>query len=118
MKNTIFIILLFVVIGNLSCGEDQLERRLDGTWIEVAPCYTSTCDTLTISQDGYFDSYYRNNATYTKIDDYAIEITRNDGVIEDLRIDLSDDHQTFTIYCFVHNFAGQCAVDMTFKKIE
>jgi hypothetical protein len=119
MKNTLFIFLLFVIIvGNISCGKDQLERRLDGKWIEATPCYNSTCDTLIMSKDGSFDSYYSRGATYIKIDDYALEVTRNDGLVQDYRIKLSDDYETLTIYCFLHNFQGECAVDMTFTKIE
>lgn len=119
MKNTIFIILSFIVISIISCKKNHLERSLDGTWIEVAPCYvTGKCDTLTMSKDGYFNSRYAKDASYDKIDDYALEITKQNGFVKDYRIALSDDYETLTIYCYVSNLVGDCAIDMTFKKIE
>lgn len=118
MKNTLFIILLFIVISSISCEKNRLERRLDGTWVEVEPCYGPTCDTLIMSKDGDFNSKFVGEVSYVKIDDHALEITRSNGAIRDYRIDLSDDYETLKIHCLATNIWNQCQSDITFNKIE
>jgi len=118
MKNILFIILSFIAISSISCEKNRLERRLDGTWVEVEPCFGSTCDTLIMTKEGSFNSQYIGEVTYVKIDDHALEITRSNGAIRDYRIDLSNDYETLKIHCLATNIWNECQADITFNKIE
>jgi len=116
MKNIKLIVLLLILVGSYSCGKNELERRLDGVWLEN-PCQFSNCDTLTISKRGYFDSQSNTDASYTEIDANAITVIRDNGTIKDYRIAFSDDYRQLTIYCFGASLQGEC-INITFDKIE
>ena len=115
-----FFFIVVLSISIFSCERTPIEiteRKIRGSWVEIAPC--NSCDTLTFTRDGekastrYLKAYTQYEITYPD----SLLMWDSRPFYRQFTIEFSEDDKELTIFDYTCTLFGTCE-NVYYQKLE